>query len=116
MLWLKANSTTEINLSFKLLSRLSKLYLTAFAIVRPLLHVTKMQVSRFTLILSKLSLQGAHNNSCELSGLLIIDKNVELAIRKQKSKIVQFALNAILAFSPASLLQNTIVIFKRDSH
>ena len=58
VLWLKANTTAEINLVVKLLSRLSKLELTAFAVERPLPQVPETQVLWFTLTLSKLSLQG----------------------------------------------------------
>ena len=91
MLWLKANTMVEINLAVKLLSRLNKLELTAFAVGRSLLQATELQLLRFTLILSKLSLQGVCNNSYESSGLLIVDEDVELAIRKQKLKSMLFA-------------------------
>ena len=86
MSWLTANTVTEANLAAKFLSRLSKV-----------------------------SLQEVRNSSCKSSGLLIDDEDVELAIRKRKLKTVLFVLNVMLAFSPASLLQNATLTFKRDS-
>ena len=50
-----------------------------------------------------LSLQGVHNNSYEPSGLLIVDKNVKLAISKQRLKTVMLVPNTKLAFNPAFL-------------
>ena len=82
VLWLKANTTTKINLAIKSLRRLSKLELTAFEVGRPLFQVTKTQVLRFTLTVRKLSLQGVRNNSCEPSELLTVDEDVELAVSK----------------------------------
>ena len=82
VLWLKANKMTKINLAVRLLSRPSKLELIEFEVVRPLLQVTEMQLLWFTLILSKLNLQGAHDNSYEPSRLLIVDEDVELAVSK----------------------------------
>ena len=79
----QANTTAEINLAVKLLSRLNKLELTAIAVWGSLLQVTETQVLRFTLTLSKLSLQRVHNNSRKPSGLLIVDEDVELADSKQ---------------------------------
>ena len=64
------------------------------------INLTVILLSR----LSKLSLQGVRNNSYELRGLLIIDKDVKLVVSKQKLKTVLFALNMILAISPAFLL------------
>ena len=82
VLWLKANTTATINLAIKPLTRLNKLELTAFEVERPLLQVTKTQVLLFTLTLSKLSLQGVRNNSCEPSEVLTVDEDVELAVSK----------------------------------
>ena len=62
--------------------------------------------------MSKLSSHGVRNNSCELSGLLNVDKDIELVISKQKLKTVLFALNAILVFNHAFLLQNVMLVFK----
>ena len=111
----KANITAEINLTVKLLSRLNKLELTAFTVWGPLLQVTETQVLWFTLTLSKFNLQEVRNNFCELSGLLIVDENVELVDSKQKLKIVLSIPNTTLVFSPVSLLQNTMLAFKRSS-
>ena len=61
VLWLTANTIAEINLAIKLLSRLNKHELTAFAVGRPLLQVIKTRVLWFTLTLSILSLQGVHD-------------------------------------------------------
>ena len=79
MSWLMANKVAEANLAAKLLLRLCKL-----------------------------SLQGVRNNSCKPSGMLIIDKDIKLAISKQRLKTVLLAPNAKLAFSPASLRQNVM--------
>ena len=74
-----------------------------------------MQLLQFTLILSKLSLQGLRNNLYEPSGLLNVDEDVEFVVSKQKLKIVLFALNTTLAFSPVFLLQNAVLTFKHSS-
>ena len=78
--WLTANTVAEANLAIKLLSSLSKL-----------------------------SLHGVRINSCEPSGLLIVDEDIEFIISKQKLKTVLLALNAKLAFSLALLRQNVML-------
>jgi len=59
-----------------------------------------MQFLRFTLILSKLSLQGFRNNSSERSGLLNVDKDAELVVSKQRLKTVLFIQKATLRVQP----------------
>ena len=56
VLWPKASTMVEINFVIKPLSRLNKLELTTFVVGKPLLQVTKMQLLRFILTLSKLNL------------------------------------------------------------
>ena len=70
--WLTTNIVAEANLAAKLLPRPSKL-----------------------------SLHGVRNNSCESSGMLIVDKDIKLAINKQRLKTVLLAPNTKLAFNPA---------------
>ena len=101
VLWRKANTMVEINFTIKLLSRPSKLELTTFMAGRTLLQVIKTQVLQFTLTLSKLSLQRVLYNSYEPNRSLIFDEDVELAVSKQKLKIVLSAQYATLAFSSA---------------
>jgi len=67
MSWLMANTVAEANLAAELLSRLSKL-----------------------------NLQGVHNNFCEPNGMLIVNEDVKLAISKQRLKTVLLAPNAKL--------------------
>ena len=74
MSWLTANTVAEANPPIKLLPKLSKL-----------------------------SLQGVRNNSCEPSGMLIVDKDVKLAISKQRLKSVLLTPSEKLAFSPTFL-------------
>ena len=46
---------------------------------------------------------GCRNNSCEPSGLLIVDEDVKLSISKQRLKTVTLASYAKLTFNPAFL-------------
>ena len=46
---------------------------------------------------------------------MINDEDVELAISKKNLKTLMFALDATLAFSPTSILQNATLVFKRDN-
>ena len=57
-------------------------------------------IAKLLLRLNKLSLQGVRINSCEPSGLLIVDKDVKLTISKQSSHPRVSAPNANLAFTP----------------
>ena len=75
--------------------------------------MTATQVLRFTLTLSKLSLLGVRNNSCEPSGLLLVNEDIERANSKQKLTIVLSAPNMTLAFNTAFLLQNAMLVFRR---
>ena len=82
MSWFMANTVAEANLITKLLPRISKL----------ILH-------------------RGHINSCEPSGLLIVDEDVKLAISKQRLKAVMLAPNAKFVFNPAFLQQNAMLVF-----
>ena len=80
--WLTANTEAEANLVAKLLPRLSKL-----------------------------SLHGVCNNSCEPNRMLIVDEDVKLPINKERLNTMLLALNAKLTFSPMFRQQNVMFMF-----